>query len=140
MGIYSRFRPNDRSGIYGVRLSFLPLRRTFWPWCRIRCVSCFCHYGVKSQANPDHWRRTKQLSSNEEVSRELLSNRDILIPFAPSSRIRTSLTLLLHTPVILFAFMDFAANSPHGYSPLLYCRVLPKSRAHSCVVQDVYTI
>ena len=30
----------------------------------------------KSKANPAHWVRRKQLSSNEEASRGLLSNRD----------------------------------------------------------------
>ena len=39
----------------------------------------------KSKANSDHWRRSKQLSSNEEASRGQLSNHDILIPFPPSS-------------------------------------------------------
>ena len=35
---------------------------------------------TKSKANPDHWLRIKQLSSNEEASRGLSSNQDILNP------------------------------------------------------------
>ena len=58
----------------------------------------------KSKAFPDPWRRSKQLSSNKEGSRGLLSNHDILIPFAPSSRIRSSLTLCIST---------FPLNSNH---------------------------
>ena len=52
----------------------------------------------KSKANHDHWLRSKQLSPNEEGSRGLLSNHDILILFAPSSRIRSSLTLFTWKP------------------------------------------
>ena len=48
---------------------------------------------LNSQAFSDPWRRSKQLSSNEKASREVLSNHNIFIPFAPSSRIRSSLTL-----------------------------------------------
>ena len=43
---------------------------------------------AKSKATSDHWRRSKQLAP-----RGLLSNHDSLIPFAPSSGIRSSLTL-----------------------------------------------
>ena len=50
---------------------------------------------LKSKAFSDPWQRSKQLSSNEEASRGLLSNHDILILFAPSSGFRSSLTLLV---------------------------------------------
>ena len=54
--------------------------------------SAICIPSVKSQAFSDPWRRSKQFSSNED-SRGLLSNHNILIPFTPSSRTRSSLTL-----------------------------------------------
>ena len=57
----------------------------------------------KSQAFSDPWRRSKQLSYNEEASRRLLSNHDILIPFAPSSKIKSSLTVFHHEDAIFGA-------------------------------------